>query len=43
MNDVLLQLAATYGIGGLAIAVIAWLLCKLIDRGFTFQVPSRKE
>ena len=43
MNDVLLQLASTYGIAGVAIAVVAWLLYKLIDRGFTFEVPPRKD
>ena len=43
MNDVFIQLASTYGIAGVIIALVAWLLYKLIDRGFTFEVPPRKE
>ena len=33
---------ATYGLPGALILVAAWLLYKLIDRGFTFQVPPKR-
>jgi hypothetical protein len=33
---------APYGLPGAVLLVAAWLLWKLIDRGFTFQVPPKR-
>ena len=33
---------APYGFPGALILIAAWLLYKLIDRGFTFQVPPKR-
>jgi hypothetical protein len=33
---------APYGLPGVLLLVATWLLYKLIDRGFTFQVPTRR-
>jgi hypothetical protein len=41
MNELFPQFAS-YGIPGLVIAGVLWLACRLIDRGFTFQVPPKK-
>jgi hypothetical protein len=43
MDQILLQLASSYGAAGLALAVAVWLLYKLIDRGFRFEVPPKRE
>jgi hypothetical protein len=42
MEQTLLQLASSYGVAGAIVAVAAWLLYKLIERGFTLQVPPKE-
>jgi len=41
MSD-LLPLFTSYGLPGLALAGVLWLAYKLIDRGFSVEVPPRK-
>jgi hypothetical protein len=33
---------AEYGLPGLLVAVAAWLLYRLIERGFEFKVPPKR-
>jgi hypothetical protein len=33
---------ASYGIPGLIIAGVVYVVAKLIERGFTFQVPPKR-
>ena len=33
---------AGYGVPGFVVALVAFLLAKLIERGFTFQVPPKR-
>lgn len=37
------ELFAQYGLPGLALAVGAWLVYRLIDRGFVFKVPPKSQ
>jgi hypothetical protein len=42
MNE-LLPYLSSYGLPGLLLAGGGWLLCRLIERGFTFHVPPKEE
>ena len=38
----IVQMLATYGPGGLLLAVTVYVVVRLIDRGFTLKVPPRR-